>query len=61
MVSYVRQKVWGFAGQGKAIPGTGHTSVAGTWMDKAMYIWDGVGIGVSVSPSIYQEKHLMLK
>lgn len=48
-----------WARQGK--PWHGHTSIAGSWVDKAMCIWDGEGIGVSIPPPMSQEKHLMLR
>lgn len=34
--------------RGKTGPGTGYTSMAGSWVDKAMRIWEGEGIGVSI-------------
>lgn len=33
---------------GRASPGTGHTSIPGSWVDKAMCIWDGESIGGSI-------------
>lgn len=46
---------------GKASPGTGHTIIAGSWVDKAMCIWDGEDIGVSILPPMSQAKHVMLR
>lgn len=40
---------------GKAGPGTGHTSMAGSWVDKAMCIWEGEVIGVSVPYAVPPE------
>lgn len=46
---------------GKEDPAPGHTSVAGSWVDKAMCIWDEEGIGVPVLSAMPPEKHLVLR
>lgn len=46
---------------GKEDPAPGHTGVAGSWVDKAMCIWDEEGIGVSVPSAMPPEKHLVLR